>query len=90
MHRKFGALSSSADPQQLSKTIESVLKIIGYVVGSLAALQGVDVVIVNQNVQEIANLALVLTPAILVIKESGPLVFAAIRRILAAFYAKFN
>ena len=55
MNRRFGALSSSVDPQNLSLTVESAVKFILGLVPLYATSQGLDVASATTQVQAIIN-----------------------------------
>ena len=55
MNRRFGALSSSVDPQNLSLTVESAVKLLLGLVALYATSKGLDVASATTQVQAIID-----------------------------------
>lgn len=83
MERKFGAFSSSANPQELSLTVTSIVKILGLLIGSVASAKGVDVMISNEQLDQVAQAVIVIITAGATILQFGELVFGIVRKALA-------
>ena len=81
MERKFGALSSSVNPQELSLTVVSVVKMIGLLIGSYASAKGIDAVITDQQLELIAQTVVAIITAGLTIVQSGDLLLGIFRKI---------
>ena len=81
MNKKFGALSSSVDPSQLSKSVEAVIKIVG---GGLVLLG----VLSSGDIQALLGQVGTLVPAVYVLWNFAELVFGLIRKVVAHFASK--
>ncbi len=89
--RRFGALSSSTNPQELSTTVESVMRIIG---GLLAAL-GMSAVLPDvqsaaDQVQALILLGVQITPLMYSAWNTAQALFGAIRKVFVFVYDKFT
>lgn len=84
-NKKFGALSSSANPQELSETVSSILKMIGYFLGTLATLKGVDANISDEQIEQLTNAIVLIISSGFAIYQSGTLVMGFVRRLIAKF-----
>lgn len=78
MNPKYGALSSSVDPSQLSKTVESAIKIVG---GGLVLLG----VVSNTEIQALIGQVGTVVPAVYVIWNFAEMVFGLLRKVVAHF-----
>lgn len=85
MERKFGAFSSSANPQELSLTVTSIVKILGLLIGSISSAKGVDVMISNEQLDQVAQAVIVIITAGATILQSGELILGIVRKVLARF-----
>ena len=83
MERKFGAFSSSVNPQELSLTVVSVVKMIGLLIGSYASAKGIDAVITEPQLELIAQAVIAIITAGLTIVQSGDLLLGIFRKIVA-------
>ena len=83
MEKKFGAFSSSTNPQELSLTVTSILKIVGLLIGSIASAKGVDVMISNEQLDQVAQAVIVIITAGATILQSGELILGIVRKVLA-------
>jgi len=81
MERKFGALSSSVNPQELSKSVEAFIKIVG---GGLVLLGAVTQTDLNQ----LTNGLTTAVPAIYVLWNFAELAFGLIRKAVAHFASR--
>lgn len=87
MEKKFGVFSSSANPQELSLTVKSIVKIVGLVIGSYASLQGIDGVITDEQLSQIADAVIVIVTASLTIVQSGDFLLGVARKVFARLFA---
>ena len=78
MNKKYGALSSSVDPSQLSKSVEAVIKIVG---GGLVLFGVLSV----GELQTLLGQVGTLVPAVYVIWNFAELVFGLLRKVVAHF-----
>lgn len=81
MERKYGALSSSVNPQELSKSVEAFIKIVG---GGLVLLGAIT----QSDLNQITNGLTTAVPAVYVIWNFGELVFGLLRKVVAHFASK--
>jgi hypothetical protein len=84
--KKFGAFSSSEDPTQISLTIQSALKILGTVVGAFAALRGLNLVVDNSTIQQIADAITLIITSGIAIYHSGDFLWGVGRKALHQIY----
>jgi hypothetical protein len=81
MDKKFGFLSSSVDPQQLSLTVESAVKLIGVLIGGYATLTHMNGFIFGQvELQAISDAIVVIITSALAIYQSSQLIFGLFRK----------
>lgn len=85
--KKFGAFSSSVNPQELSKTVEGVMKI----VAGLAAALGMSAILPDINTiqtQVVALIALGVQAAPLIYSawNAAEAIFGAIRKVFSYFF----
>lgn len=78
MEKRFGALSSSVDPSQLSKSVESIIKI----VGGLLVIAGVAS---NGEIQALVGQVGQLVPAVYVLWNFAELAFGLLRKLVVKF-----
>lgn len=81
MEPKFGALSSSVNPQELSKSVEAVIKIVG---GGLVLLG----VLSSADIQALLGQVGTLVPAVYVVWNFAELAFGLLRKVVAHFASK--
>lgn len=55
-NRRFGALSSSVDPQKLSKTVEGILKLAAGLLVAFGVLDAVDASQLIENILKLVSL----------------------------------
>lgn len=84
-NRKFGALSSSEDPQKFSETIASVLKIVGYLVSAYASISGTNVLIDDAQMQALTQAFIAIASAGMIIYQSGQFIFGFVRKLALKF-----
>lgn len=83
--RKYGALSSSANPEELSLTVTSIVRMLGLVVTAFASFKGVDIVITDAQAQAISATVITIVTALFTIKEGSSLIYGIFRKIAAQF-----
>lgn len=81
MERKYGALSSSVNPQELSKSVEAIIKIVGGGLVLLGALTQTDL-------NSLSNGLTTAVPAIYVLWNFAELAFGLIRKVVAHFASR--
>lgn len=81
MERKYGALSSSVDPSQLSKSVEAFIKIIG---GGLVLLGALS----QSDLTQLTNGLSTAVPAVYVIWNFAELAFGLVRKVVAHFASR--
>ena len=81
MERKYGALSSSVNPQELSKSVEAFIKIVG---GGLILLGAIT----QGDLNQLTNGLSTMVPAVYVIWNFAELVFGLCRKVVAHFASK--
>lgn len=88
MPRKYGALSSSVDPSQLSLTVESFGKVLIGVIVWFAASKSLDVTAAQTQLQAILDLVIQGIPLVFTLWNVCMGVWGAIRKVLVAFTAQ--
>jgi hypothetical protein len=88
MPKKYGALSSSVDPAQLSLTVESASKVIIGLIGTLVAYKGIDSIAVTTQLQAIVDIGITLIPVAFTTWHSLQLIWGAWRKLLVALTTK--
>lgn len=78
MNKRFGALSSSVDPSQLSKSVEAFIKIIG---GGLVLFG----VLSSADLQALLGQIGTVVPAVYVLWNFAELAFGLLRKVVAHF-----
>jgi len=81
MERKYGALSSSVNPQELSKSVEAVIKIVG---GGLVLLGALS----QEDLNTLSNGLTTAVPAIYILWNFAELAFGLIRKVVAHFASR--
>lgn len=80
MEKKFGAFSSSNNPQEFSKTLEGILKVLGYIGAYFATSQGIDLAITDINVEATVQAFNLLITCGMAIHQLGEVVFGFVRK----------
>lgn len=79
--RKYGALSSSVNPQELSKSVEAFIKVVG---GGLILLGAIT----QSDLNQLTNGLTTLVPSVYVIWNFAELTFGLFRKVVAHFAQK--
>lgn len=82
MEKKFGALSSSTNPQELSQTVTSALKIFGYIIGFIGTMKGVNFVMPEGEMEALSNAVVAIIAAYYALREAGDFIFGFGRRFI--------
>lgn len=85
MNKKFGVFTSSVDPSQISLTVESVVRIIGLMVGGYGAIKGSHVVIDNTVIQQTTDALVAVITSGIVVWQSANLLFGLFRKVVTAY-----
>lgn len=86
-YRRFGALSSSVDPTQLSLTISSVGKVLAGFLAFLAAAKGLDPAVAQNESQLIIDMIAQGIPLAYSLWNSCNAIWGAARKLLVYFTA---
>lgn len=87
-NRRFGALSSSVDPTQLSLTVESTGKILAGLIGWAAVAKGLDPATAQTQFQLIIDMGAQGIPIAFTLWNSMLVVWGAARKLLVLFFAR--
>lgn len=71
---------SSVDPNKISTTIQGLSKAIIFVITFIAVQKGFDPTQATNGVQQITDLLIVATPAILAVYHSGEAIYGIVRK----------
>lgn len=82
-NKKYGSFSSVDDPQKLSESVGSFIKIIGTIIGAWLAMKGSHVVIGNEAIEQTTNAFTVIITSGFAIWNSAQLIFGLFRKIVA-------
>ena len=83
MNRKFGAFSSSVNPEEVSLTIESVIKLIGLIVGGFLAMKGSGAVINDELIKQTTDAFTVIAVSGMAVWQSANFLFGLFRKLVA-------
>lgn len=83
MQRKYGAFSSVDDPQKLSESVASFVKIAGLVVGAFLTMKGSHVAIDNAVMQQTTDALVVVITAGFTIWNSANLLMGLFRKLVS-------
>ena len=78
MERKFGVFSSSVNPQELSTTVEGVIKLLATLLVGFGVITTLDS---NQMVAEVG----VIVPAGIAVYQAGQIIFGIVRKIIVKY-----
>lgn len=85
MEKKFGAFSSSDNPQELSLTVSSVVKLVAIALSAIGAYKGVDLTISDGELQQVTDALLALVVAGFSIQQSCNLLLGIFKKFTAKF-----
>lgn len=85
-YRRFGALSSSVDPNELSLTVVSIGKVLIGIAGFFAVSKGLDPAAAQTQVQAIIDLTAQSIPLSFALWHACNGLWGAVRKLLAYFY----
>lgn len=80
-YKKFGAFTSSANPEEFSLTIASAIKIIGSIVGGMLSLKGINFSIDDNQVKALADAFTIIATSSVAIWHAGNVVYGFIRKL---------
>ena len=80
--KKFGAFTSSTNPNEISLTVESVIKLIALAVGGWAAVSGNGMIISDAVVNQTIDGFTVIITSGLAIWQSANLLFGVFRKLV--------
>lgn len=80
MDKKYGALSSSADSQEMSLTISSLIKLIGTVIAGVLALKGINISITDYDVQVLTDIIVMGITGALAVWHSVHVLYGLVRK----------
>jgi len=86
-NKKFGALSSSVDENEISLTITNIAKLVGTVLSALVALQGANAVITNTEVELVVAAIVMGGTGIVSVYQGGQIVWGILRKFIVKYYA---
>lgn len=86
MDKKYGALTSSVDNNELSMTITNIAKVVGTVLSALVALQGTSAVITNDQIEAVVQAIIVGGTSLIAVYQSSLIVYGVFRKIVAKYY----
>jgi len=82
-NRRYGSFSSVDNPQEFSKTIGSLLKIIGLVAGYVATSQGIHLAIQDINIEATVDAFALAGTATMAVWQFGEVLFGLVRKFVA-------
>lgn len=74
---------SSVDPNKVSMTIQGVSKAVVFMVTFFAVQKGFDPTQATNGIQQITDLLIVATPAILAVYHTGEAIYGVVRKMFA-------
>ena len=80
--KRFGAFSSSVDPSQVSLTVESVIKLIGLVLGGYLSYKGSGMVIDDETIKQVTDAITLVVVSAMSIWQSANLLFGIVRKFI--------
>jgi hypothetical protein len=83
--KKYGALTSSVDPTQLSLSVTSAANIAIGLIGTLAAYKGLDSGAITSQLQAFVALTVTLIPVAFTTWHTLQLMYGLVRKLLVAF-----
>ncbi len=87
-HRKFGALTSSTNPNELSLTISSFSQVVIGLAGWFAVSKGLDPAQATTNLQAIVDVAAQIVPLAYTLYHSLQTAWGVIRKAYVFFFAR--
>ena len=81
-NRKYGALSSSSDPQQFSETWAGVFKTVGVLVSLFLAQKGVDATVANASIEETVNGLTLVGGLLIAVWQASNALLGAVKKII--------
>lgn len=84
--KRFGALTSSTDPDQLSLSFQSAAKVIIGIIGAYAAYKGLDQTAITSNLQQFVAIIVTLIPIAFSTYHTLELAWGLLRKAIVAFY----
>ncbi len=84
--KRYGAWSSSTDPAEISLTVETVVKILGIILGGIGTIKGVNLMIPPSTAQAIVDIATAGIAGGLTVYHSGQLLWGLFKKGLNKFY----
>lgn len=86
--KKFGAFSSSANPEEISLTVQSTLKVAGSLIAMLGAIKGINLIIPASVLQEATDAITVVITSGIAIYHAGDILWGLGRRALHFVYGQ--
>lgn len=87
-YKRFGALSSSVNPEELSTTVTSVMKVLAGIAVAGGVLTVADSTTLLQAVPQIITQAAALVPVVYSIWNTAEVVFGIVRKIVVRVFEK--
>ena len=84
MNRKYGAFTSVNSPEEFSKTWESVIKVLSFVLTAYLSYKGVQGAAAAQIVTDNVSAFTLLGGAIIACWEAKEAIFGAVRKLIAS------
>ena len=80
--KKFGAfnVSSSTNPKEISLTIESIVKVIGLIIGGFLTVKGSSIVIDDVTLEQTSNALTIIAVSGMSIWQSANILFGIFRK----------
>jgi hypothetical protein len=88
--KKYGFLSSSVNPQALSLTITSGVRLIGTLLSAVLVLQGIDYKIENEVIDQVASSLVMIVTAVFSFIEGARFLYGLGRKIMVAMSARLT
>lgn len=87
MPKKYGALTSSIDPNQLSLSVSSAANVVIGLIGTLLAYKGLDSSTITTQLQAIVAIVVTLIPVGFTVWHSLQLAWGLVRKVLVTLSA---
>lgn len=84
-NRKYGALSSSSDPQQFSETWAGIFRTVGVLAGLFLAQKGVDATVANVAIEETVNGLTLVGGLLLAVYQASLALVGAVKKLVLLF-----
>lgn len=81
-NRKYGAFSSVDNPEKLSETVASLVKLVGLVIGAYATMKGTHIAITNDMLQQSTDALVVVITSGMAIWNSSNFLFGLFRKLV--------